>query len=106
MPSVRSLASKSGGKLIFIHFRDVSGEASNFTETFINEGNLANKFEIVAALKENGFNSFIIDDHVPHMIDDTRWGHRGRAYATGYLQALVDVVNKVPALSSGSSVPA
>ncbi|MEZ4616155.1 MAG: hypothetical protein R2867_11725 [Caldilineaceae bacterium] len=28
------------------------------------------------ALKENGFTSFIIDDHVPNMIDDTRWGHR------------------------------
>jgi mannonate dehydratase len=90
------------GKLIFIHFRDVAGVAENFTETFINEGNLANKIEIVAALKENGFNSFIIDDHVPHMIDDSRWGHRGRAYATGYLQALVDVVNKVPALSKAA----
>jgi mannonate dehydratase len=53
------------------------------------------KFEIVKALKENGFNSFMIDDHVPNMIDDTRWGHRGRAYAIGYLTALVDIMNKL-----------
>lgn len=83
------------GKLIYIHFRDVEGEADNFTECFINEGNLADKFAIVKALKENGFNSFMIDDHVPNMIDDTRWGHRGRAYAIGYLTALVDIMNKL-----------
>lgn len=81
------------GKLIFIHYRDVEGTADSFSECFINEGNIANKFEIMLALKENGFNSFIIDDHVPQMIDDTRWGHRGRAYATGYLQAMIDLVN-------------
>lgn len=84
------------GKLIYIHFRDVEGEASNFTECYINEGNLENKLEVMRALKENGFNSFLIDDHVPHMIDDTRWGHRGRAYAIGYLTALIDIVNKLP----------
>lgn len=58
------------------------------------------------ALKENGFNSFLIDDHMPHMIDDTRWGHRGRADAIGYLQAMLDVVNKVPALSKAAGAPA
>ncbi|MEX1021033.1 MAG: mannonate dehydratase [Litorilinea sp.] len=84
------------GKLIYIHFRDVEGVATSFSECFINEGNLESKLEIMQALKENGFNSFLIDDHVPHMIDDSRWGHRGRAYAIGYLAALVDVVNKMP----------
>jgi mannonate dehydratase len=83
------------GKLIYIHFRDVEGTADNFTECYINEGNIENKFAIMQALKENGFNSFIIDDHVPHMIDDTRWGHRGRAYATGYLTAMIEIVNKL-----------
>jgi hypothetical protein len=34
------------------------------------------------------------------MIDDTRWGHRGRAYAIGYLTALIDIVNKLPSTSS------
>lgn len=83
------------GKLIYIHFRDVEGTADNFTECFIDEGNLPDKFEIIKALKENGFNSFMIDDHVPDMIDDTRWGHRGRAYAIGYLAALIDILNKL-----------
>lgn len=81
------------GKLLYVHFRDVVGEADNFTECFINEGNF-DKFEVMKALKEHGFTGFLIDDHVPDMIDDTRWGHRGRAYAIGYMTALIDLVNK------------
>jgi mannonate dehydratase len=66
-----------------------------FNECFIGEGNLE-PFEVMKSLKEASFTGFIIDDHVPQMIDDTRWGHRGRAYATGYLSALIEVVNKLP----------
>ena len=44
---------------------------------------------------EGGFNGFIIDDHVPRMVDDTDWGHRGRAHATGYLQAMVEAVTRL-----------
>jgi mannonate dehydratase len=35
------------------------------------------------------FDGFLMDDHVPHMPGDTRWCHRGRAYATGYIRGLV-----------------
>jgi len=27
------------------------------------------------------------------MLDDTRWGHRGRGYAIGYMKALIEAVN-------------
>ena len=46
-------------------------------------------FDVVRKLKESGFNGFMIDDHVPHLVNDTPYGHRGRAYATGYLRALL-----------------
>ena len=82
------------GKLIYIHMRDVQGKVPCFNECFIDEGNL-DVFEVVKTLKKVGFTGFIIDDHVPHMIDDTRWGHRGRAYAIGYIRALIDVVDKL-----------
>ena len=36
-----------------------------------------------------------ITDHVPAMVDDTTWGHRGRAYAIGYIRALIDVARRV-----------
>ena len=81
-------------KIVYIHFRDVQGTVPCFNECFLGDGNL-DPFAVMKLLKEVGFGGFIIDDHVPHMIDDTRWGHRGRAHATGYLTALIDVVNKL-----------
>lgn len=80
------------GKIFYVHFRDVRGTADNFAESFVNEGQ-QNMFEVMKALKESGFTGFMIDDHVPHMIDDTPWGHRGRAYATGYMTGLLEAVN-------------
>jgi mannonate dehydratase len=80
------------GKLFYIHFRDVVGGAECFTEVFLGDGN-SDPVQVMTALKEAGFRGFIIDDHVPHMVNDTPWCHRGRAWSTGYLQALLTAVN-------------
>jgi mannonate dehydratase len=82
------------GKIVYVHFRDVQGHVPVFQECFLGEGNV----DVVAAmraLKEVGFGGFLIDDHVPQLIDDTGWGHRGRAHATGYIMGLVDAVGKL-----------
>ena len=81
------------GQIIYVHFRDVQGQVPCFNECFIDEGNV-DPFEIVKALAEVGFDGFLITDHVPQMVDDTRWGHRGRAYAIGYMTALLDWVRR------------
>src|SRR5712692_2125918 len=83
----------SRGKIFYMHLRDVRGTADHFTECFINEGN-SNPFKVVQKLKAVGFNGFIIDDHVPHMVNDAPWGHRCRAESTVYITALVDMVNR------------
>jgi hypothetical protein len=41
-----------------------------------------------------GFDGIFIDDHVPQTYQDTPWGHRGRAFANGYIQALIEAVTK------------
>ena len=79
----------SQNRLFYIHMRDVQGGGDAFTECFIDEGN-SNILSVMQKLKEVGFNGFIIDDHVPHLVNDTPWGHRGRAYATGYIKAMLD----------------
>ena len=79
-------------KIFYVHFRDVRGTAGNFVETFIDEGQ-TDMFEAMKAYKEVGFDGPIIVDHTPHIVDDSTWGHRGRAYAMGYIKALMDVVN-------------
>jgi mannonate dehydratase len=84
----------SRGKIAYVHFRDVQGHVPVFQECFLGEGNT----DVVAAmraLKDVGFGGFIIDDHVPQLVDDTTWGHRGRAHATGFIMGLVEAVNEL-----------
>jgi mannonate dehydratase len=78
-------------KIVYVHFRDVQGYVPRFQECFLGEGNV----DVVAAmrmLREVGFTGFMIDDHVPHMVDDTPWGHRGRALSSGYMMGLLAAV--------------
>ena len=82
------------GKILYVHFRDVQGTVPKFQECFIDEGN-SDMFEVLKTLKETGFTGFLLTDHVPHIVDDTPWGHRSNAYALGYIKALLDVVNKL-----------
>jgi len=83
-------------KIIYIHFRDVIGPVENFHETFIDCGQV-DTFEVVQTLKAVDFDGFMITDHVPHIVDDSPWGHRGRAHCVGFMQALIQVVNKLSA---------
>lgn len=79
------------GRICYIHFRDVQGTVPKFAECFIGEGNY-NAAQTMLLLKRNGFTGFLLDDHVPHMVDDTPWAHRGRAHAIGYMQGLMDTI--------------
>jgi mannonate dehydratase len=80
-------------RLFYIHLRDVVGKAEEkFTEVFLGDGNCS-PVQTIKTLKEVGFNGFIIDDHVPHMVNDSPWAHRGRAWSTGYIKALIDAVD-------------
>jgi mannonate dehydratase len=84
----------SRGKIFYVHFRDVQGTVPVFQECFLGEGNV-DVVQAMKTLKEVGFSGFIIDDHVPHIVDDTGWAHRGRAHQTGYIMGLMDAVNRL-----------
>jgi len=72
----------------------VKGACDDFTECFVDEGN-SDPFQVMLTLKRVGFNGFMIDDHVPRMVNDSAWHHRGRAFATGYLLGLLRAVNAI-----------
>lgn len=80
-------------KILYVHFRNVSGSVPAFREEFINTG-YVDMYEAMRIYHEVGFDGFFIDDHVPHTREDTAWGHRGRAFANGYIQALIEAVTK------------
>ena len=76
-------------QIVYVHFRDVRGTVPAFEETWLGAGNYR-PVVVMGALLDSGFDGFIIDDHVPRMVDDTPFAHRGRAHETGYLQGLLD----------------
>jgi mannonate dehydratase len=79
-------------KILYVHFRNVLGTPYGFHETFVDDGQ-TDMLKAIIAYKEVGFDGCIIDDHVPMGIDDSPWCHRGRAYAAGYIRALIKAVN-------------
>ncbi|MDQ2783784.1 MAG: mannonate dehydratase, partial [Chloroflexota bacterium] len=81
------------GRIAYVHFRDVQGTVPRFAECFIGEGNY-NAAETMRRLKQSGFTGFLLDDHVPQMVEDTPYGHRGRAHAIGYMQGLLDALQQ------------
>ena len=80
-------------KILYVHFRNVSGTVPKFNEEFINTG-YVDMHKAMKIYYKNGFDSFFIDDHVPNTYQDSEWGHRGRAFANGYIQALIESVTK------------
>ena len=81
-------------KIAYVHFRNVRGAVPHITETFIDEGDV----DVARAMKllvDMGFDGPIIDDHVPQMVNDSLWSHRGRAYATGYIKGLLRGVQSI-----------
>ena len=80
-------------KILYVHFRNVSGTVPKFNEEFINSG-YVDMHKAMNIYLKNGFDSFFIDDHVPQTNHDTEWGHAGRAFANGYIQALIEATLK------------
>ena len=81
-------------KVLYVHFRNVSApNPEDFHEEFINTGHV-DMYRAMKTYYDNGYDSFFIDDHVPQTHQDTQWGHRGRAFANGYIQAMIEAVTK------------
>lgn len=80
------------GRILYVHMRDVQGCADDFQECFLGEGN-SNIPAVLRRLKSVGFNGFILDDHVPFLVNDSSWGHRGRALSTGYIAGVLATIN-------------
>jgi len=79
------------GRIFYVHLRDVKGTVPRFEECFIGEGNY-DPLVVLRALRRAGFDGFILDDHVPRMVDDSDYMHRGRAHAIGYIQGLLQAM--------------
>ena len=86
-----STCSDPAGRIFYVHFRQVLGTVPRFQEAFIGEGNYR-PAQVLRHLADVGFDGFLLDDHVPHMVGDTPYGHRARAHAIGYMQGLLEAL--------------
>jgi mannonate dehydratase len=90
LPAIRRLG--AAGKIVYVHFRDVQGMVPSFRECFLGEGNY-DTADALRALRDVGFDGFIIDDHAPMFdddpADDVGFAYHGHGHATGYLQGLL-----------------
>jgi mannonate dehydratase len=81
-------------RIMYVHFRNVSEPNPNdFHEEFINTGHV-DMYRAMKAYHDAGFKGFFIDDHVPQTHQDTPYGHQARAFANGYIQAMIEAVAK------------
>ena len=81
-------------RIMYVHFRNVSAPNPNdFHEEFINTGHV-DMYRAMKTYHDAGFKGFFIDDHVPQTHQDTQYGHQARAFANGYIQAMIEAVAK------------
>ena len=85
-------------KILYVHFRNVSGPVPRFHEEFINTG-YVDMYKAMKLYKQVGFEGVFIDDHCPVVDGDVEFpgntgGYRSRVFAQGYIQALLEAVRK------------
>ncbi len=81
------------GKIIDVHFRNVSGPLPHFVETFPDDGYL-DMYQVMKALREVRFSGTIVPDHVPGLAGDSGIRRAGTAYCVAYMRALLRRANE------------
>jgi len=80
------------GKIAYVHFRNVVGKVPNYTEAFVDDGDV----DMIKALRiyhKNGYDGVIIPDHTPRMSCEAGW-HAGMAFALGWMRAVITMLER------------
>ncbi len=79
-------------KLAYIHFRNVKGKVPHYVEAFVDDGDI-DMMRCLRLLKKYDYHGVLIPDHTPQMECAAAW-HAGMAYALGYMQAALRIVEE------------
>lgn len=79
---------KFGGKIFFVHVRDVVGRGDDFKEVFPGDGE-AKIPDVISALRDIGYDGLLCPEHYPKVIDEPYMGERSTAMCVGYLKGLL-----------------
>lgn len=85
-------------KILYVHFRNVSGQAPEFHEEFINTG-YVDMHRAMQVYRDAGYDGVFMDDHCPLLDGDADFpgnvgGFRSRIFAQGYIQGMLEAVEK------------
>ncbi len=81
------------GKILEIHFRNVTGPLPHFVETFPDDGYM-DMYEVMKALRKVRFDGMLVPDHVPRLAGDDSFQRGGTAYCVAYIRALLRRANE------------
>ena len=81
------------GKLIEVHFRNVTSPLPHFVETFPDDGYM-DMYQVMKALREARFTGAAEPDHVPELIGESGMRRAGTAYIIAYMRSLLRRANE------------
>jgi mannonate dehydratase len=87
-------------KLAYVHFRNVTGKAPHYRETFIDDG-AVDMLRVLRILKNNNYDGVLIPDHTPQMTCGAPW-HAGMAHALGYMRAALQATGSAGGLPANN----
>ena len=76
-----------GGRVAYVHFRNVIGKVPYYREVFPDEGDIDFR-RVFQILRKNRFDGVIVPDHTPAMACSAPW-HAGMAFTVGYMKGLL-----------------
>lgn len=77
-------------KIVYVHFRNITGGPDHFEEVFIDEGEV-DMIRMMEVYRDVGFNGPFMMDHTPTMPFEHS-DRLGRAFAVGYMRAAIQAV--------------
>ncbi|MBM3755742.1 MAG: D-mannonate dehydratase [Acidobacteria bacterium] len=81
------------GKIVDVHFRNVSGPLPRFHERFPEDGYM-DMYQVMKALRKVKFNGTIVPDHVPELKGDGGMRRAGVAYCIAQMRGLLRRANE------------
>ena len=78
-------------KIFYVHFRNVAGAVPRYREVFPHEGD-GDMVANLKALKEVGYQGYLVPDHNFGLTGDGEWAQSSRAWQVGYIRGLMQAL--------------
>ncbi len=75
-------------KIFYVHFRNVRGKVPQYAEVFPHKGDM-DAAAALRALRDVGYDRYIVADHHVGLLGDTSWSHMSQAWHVGYFIGLM-----------------